>query len=513
MWSAAGAANTLSGTSKIKANVTGSSSNDTYTVYACGVLCENTGSTCTMSDDSSIESTVAVSDLDYAYGISAPTLNMNGKAKFTSTISGATTHASGTAGDVLTMGDNSTIDVNVGDIEAGDGSSTLSSGIFYVNSASISGNASIKAVAGTGTEGAALYSAMGVNISVSDNASIEAISDIQAANTHISLNTVSDFMVKAGESSSTATIQDDTAKQTGTTYMDNKYVLILPYKTISSVAATDIEAPVAYSSFDTLATCETEGVKATEVVWTLGGVEKQTAEPDTEYTVEVTFYLEDNYSPLNTVATINGYNAISVEENADGSITATYKMTAVDTKLLAVKNLTDITGIDNGTAIADITLPSKVTIDTQSGDMTASVVWDTANFYSGSYNPASKEEQTFTLQGTVILPDGVEDTGAAFAAYVKVTVNAAGVTTQATTDEPTTTSTEATTTSTEATTTQAPEGSTTDTTEATTAATTEAPDNSDANVKTGDSAPLNVMIVLMLLAGIGMVVVAKKKSE
>ncbi len=143
--------------------------------------------------------------------------------------------------------------------------------------------------------------------------------------------------------------------------------------------------------------------------------------------------------------------------------------------------------------------------------------------YTASMNIKAADGYVFT-DATTATVDGkaatvkYNDNGSITITYVMTakaapTTEAATTSTEATTEEPTTTSTEATTTSTEATTTQAPEGSTTDTTEATTAATTEAPDNSDANVKTGDSTPLNVMIVLMLLAGIGMVVVAKKKTE
>jgi len=126
--------------------------------------------------------------------------------------------------------------------------------------------------------------------------------------------------------------------------------------------------------------------------------------------------------------------------------------------------------------------------------------------------------------GRAVLPEYVDPENVPLDVLLNVRVKAADAeeTTATTTEEPTTTSTEEpTTTSTEApttaATTQAPAGSMTDTeaptTAATTATTTEAPDNSDSNVKTGDNTPINIMVVLMLVSGIGMLFVAKRKSK
>jgi|GEM_PF-6544453 hypothetical protein len=67
-----------------------------------------------------------------------------------------------------------------------------------------------------------------------------------------------------------------------------------------------------------------------------------------------------------------------------------------------------ITGITNGTAknATALGLPTTVAIVTDKYDtgITATVVWDVA---SSSYNPDEKTEQTFTVDGTVTLPDNV----------------------------------------------------------------------------------------------------------
>ena len=63
--------------------------------------------------------------------------------------------------------------------------------------------------------------------------------------------------------------------------------------------------------------------------------------------------------------------------------------------------------VENGTAIEDMGLPTQVTIQTTKGDMQANVTWDTQNT---SYDPSKAEAQTFTLNGTVMLPEGVTNT-------------------------------------------------------------------------------------------------------
>lgn len=65
-----------------------------------------------------------------------------------------------------------------------------------------------------------------------------------------------------------------------------------------------------------------------------------------------------------------------------------------------------ITDVANGTALDKIDLPETVTIKTTDGDKQANVTWTKE---SDDYDPNKKEAQTFTLNGTVKLPEGVDN--------------------------------------------------------------------------------------------------------
>lgn len=83
-----------------------------------------------------------------------------------------------------------------------------------------------------------------------------------------------------------------------------------------------------------------------------------------------------------------------------------------------------ITGVPNGTPIDKIGLPSKVTIKTTDGDKEADVVWNTS---AAKYDPNSEKAQNFTLEGTVTLPAGVENTNQIpLTTSISISVNAKG---------------------------------------------------------------------------------------
>ncbi|WP_400260559.1 chitobiase/beta-hexosaminidase C-terminal domain-containing protein [Candidatus Methanomassiliicoccus intestinalis] len=65
-----------------------------------------------------------------------------------------------------------------------------------------------------------------------------------------------------------------------------------------------------------------------------------------------------------------------------------------------------IIDVANGTMLENILLPEYVQVQTTIGQKQAAILWDfsTAN---PAYDPTKKDEQTFTLTGTVSLPDGV----------------------------------------------------------------------------------------------------------
>jgi hypothetical protein len=106
------------------------------------------------------------------------------------------------------------------------------------------------------------------------------------------------------------------------------------------------------------------------------------------------------------------------------TITAEFELIPVKA-LVSITTPTAITGLPNGTAkTADaLELPATVEIVTDSGNMNADVEWDVA---SASYDPAVKTEQIFTVNGTVILPEGVVNTNRIpLTTSIEVTVAAA----------------------------------------------------------------------------------------
>ncbi|MFD0616156.1 FN3 associated domain-containing protein [Paenibacillus sp. GCM10027629] len=74
--------------------------------------------------------------------------------------------------------------------------------------------------------------------------------------------------------------------------------------------------------------------------------------------------------------------------------------------LEAITTPTPVTGVANGTAKTadDLGLPATVQLVTDTKNVDASVVWDVDAL---DYDPADKAAQTFTVKGTVTLPEGV----------------------------------------------------------------------------------------------------------
>lgn len=84
----------------------------------------------------------------------------------------------------------------------------------------------------------------------------------------------------------------------------------------------------------------------------------------------------------------------------------------------------------NGTAkTADaLGLPKTVTIVTEDTKVTsADVTWDLDSLASGTYEPSVLTEQTFTVRGTVSLPEEIENSdNISLETTIQVTVSAAG---------------------------------------------------------------------------------------
>lgn len=197
---------------------------------------------------------------------------------------------------------------------------------------------------------------------------------------------------------------------------------------ISSVAITDIETPVANTTLDTSAACATTGVRSTtpQITWTPSDT---TAGYNTSYTASITLTADTGYKFVDsTTATINGNTATSVNKNTDGTLTVTYAFPAT-----AKDKLTSITApqaitVANGTAYDAMNLPATVNIVTEGNTASsAQVTWDTTTPASGSYDPAVLTQQTVTLNGTVTCPDSIDANGTALTTTITITISAAGI--------------------------------------------------------------------------------------
>lgn len=199
---------------------------------------------------------------------------------------------------------------------------------------------------------------------------------------------------------------------------------------ISSVAITDIETPVANTTLDTSASCVTTGVSSTtpQITWTPSN---STAEYNTSYTASITLTADTGYKFVDsTTATINGNTATSVNKNTDGTLTVTYAFpaTAKD-KLVSITSPQAIT-VANGTAYDAMNLPATVSIVTEGNTVSsAPVTWDTTTPENGSYDPAVLTQQTVTLNGTVTCPDSIDANGTALTTTITITISAAGIVT------------------------------------------------------------------------------------
>ena len=197
---------------------------------------------------------------------------------------------------------------------------------------------------------------------------------------------------------------------------------------ISSVAITDIETPVANTTLDTSASCVTTGVSSTtpQITWTPSN---STAEYNTSYTASITLTADTGYKFVDsTTATINGNTATSVNKNTDGTLTVTYAFpaTAKD-KLVSITSPQAIT-VANGTAYDAMNLPATVNIVTEGNTASsAQVTWDTTTPASGSYDPAVLTQQTVTLNGTVDCPDSIDANGVSLTTTITITISAAGI--------------------------------------------------------------------------------------
>ncbi len=140
-----------------------------------------------------------------------------------------------------------------------------------------------------------------------------------------------------------------------------------------------------------------------------------------------------NYSNINGAAVVdqNGasvtYTAVGNDQiEFDTRAGSTYTISSIrpmDNKVKSILAPAAITGVAIGTAktAEALGLPSKVKMFTYGGMLDANVSWEMNGI---SYDPAAVTGQTFTVTGTVILPDGVKNpNNVSLTTSVRVTVN------------------------------------------------------------------------------------------
>ena len=135
---------------------------------------------------------------------------------------------------------------------------------------------------------------------------------------------------------------------------------------------------------------------------------------DTAYTMTI------SYNPM-------GESYVAGKGN-DEPATTTLEITVRKPKLNSITAPSSITGVANGTdkTAEALRLPSTVTISTEDSTVTtANVSWDLTKLADGSYDKKVLTEQTFTVNGTVTLPDTIDANGKSLKVTIKVTVDAA----------------------------------------------------------------------------------------
>lgn len=102
-------------------------------------------------------------------------------------------------------------------------------------------------------------------------------------------------------------------------------------------------------------------------------------------------------------ADVRNSSGVSLDITIDVTVDA---LSSTSKNLIEIMPLTAVTGIENGTekTAGALGLPSKVILVTDDGKVPAQVNWDVE---SSSYDPDSPEEQSFTIDGTALLPFSV----------------------------------------------------------------------------------------------------------
>lgn len=201
------------------------------------------------------------------------------------------------------------------------------------------------------------------------------------------------------------------------------------YNAINRVEAT-INQPKGGQPLSTAIECTTEEVEKAQLYWTdttNNNVDTTANYYPWTYKAHLSFTPKPGYAFTDaTEIAVNGWglgNEKSVNE--DGTLTVTGDFESSRDKLLSITAPAPIT-VANGTAYADMNLPSQVEITTEDRAFTKlGVTWNTDSPVSGSYDPSKMEEQKITLTGTVDCPDEIDFDTIERTIQIEVTISAA----------------------------------------------------------------------------------------
>lgn len=195
------------------------------------------------------------------------------------------------------------------------------------------------------------------------------------------------------------------------------------YEDLTSTVELMVDAPYGGKALDAYAAVKVSDGTEGEVPVSWSPMVNEAAFNST-YNAVITFTSEYGFS-RNLAVTLNGETVTPKKPDAK-TIVITKEFTTGRPKLVSVPQA-ELTGVKNGTPLADIALPSKVRIVTEDKSIsTAVVVWDKTTAAT-KYDPNKAEEQTFTVDGTITPPEGIDTTGTSLSAQIKVTVSASGI--------------------------------------------------------------------------------------
>lgn len=200
------------------------------------------------------------------------------------------------------------------------------------------------------------------------------------------------------------------------------------YNAINRVEAT-INQPKGGQPLSTAIECTTEEVEKAQLYWTDttdNNVDITANYYPWTYKAHLSFTPKPGYAFTDaTEIVVNGWGLENEKSVKDGKLTVTGDFASSRDKLLSITAPAPIT-VANGTAYADMNLPSQVEITTEDKAFTKlGVTWNTDSPVSGSYDPSKMEEQKITLTGTVNCPGEIDFGTIEPTTQIEVTISAA----------------------------------------------------------------------------------------